>query len=46
VAVQIAPDGSFSGRSGRRFISGRIAHGTLTASTKSEYCNYDWSLTR
>lgn len=46
MAVQIAPDGSFSGRSGRRFIGGRIANGTLTASTKGEYCNYDWSLTR
>jgi hypothetical protein len=46
VLVRIAPDGSFSARSGQRFITGRIADGKLIATTRSQYCNYDWSLTR
>ena len=44
--VPIAADGSFNGRSGRRFIEGRIEGGTLTAHTKGEYCDYGWSLQR
>jgi hypothetical protein len=44
--VQIAPDGTFNGQSGQRFISGRVANGKLTATTRDQYCVYDWALSR
>jgi hypothetical protein len=30
---------------GARRLTGRIDDGKLTATTRSQYCNYDWSLT-
>lgn len=44
--VQVGPDGSFNGRSGMRFIVGRVVDGKMTATTSGTSCNYAWSLSK
>jgi hypothetical protein len=44
--IQVGPDGSFSGQNGRRFVTGRVAGGKITATTSGLACNYAWSLSK